>query len=133
MDTGLSKVIGDLKKEIKRLEREDKEMSKSEVNQHRVIDVAATVPVTISGQLIYGIVALVILVLILIYFWRRDKFGLLLRQLFAAQLQPHQNEFMDYLVNQRQIGYEGTVRFDSEKGRNAPVAGPGNVTLDLSE
>ena len=132
MDTGLLKVIGDLKKEIKRLEGEDNEMSKSEVNQHWVIDVAATVPVTISGHLIYGIAALVILVLVQIYFWRRDKFGRLPRQLFAAQLQLHQNEFMDYQVNQRRIGYEGSVRFDSEKGRNAPVAGPGNVTLDLS-
>ena len=75
MDTGLLKVIGDLKKEIKRLEREDNEMSKSEVNQHGVIDVAATVPVTISGHLIYGIAALVVLILVLIYFWRRDKFG----------------------------------------------------------
>ena len=82
------------------------------IDQDGIIDVAASIPITISGNLMITIAALILLALIVIYMWRRNRFGRQEDHLRLTTIRRHQQKIRDRVAfnnELKQLTYEPPI------------------------
>ena len=85
------------------------------INQGGVIDVAASMPVTISGNLIVTIITISIAIILLIaYLWRKNRFGRSSQAQRLSEFRKHHAKLRDQRLMESQLA----ISYDNSADNN---------------